>query len=51
MKKIVAIVLGLLLSCSVAFASGDQNQGETGSGTTTTGSGAQGSASQDRTGR
>lgn len=51
MKKIILAMLLLILSASLLYAGGDQNQGTTGSGTTNTGSTSQGAGSQTRTGR
>ena len=51
MKKMVIACLFLLLTSGIAFASGDENHGETGTGTTNTGSTSQGEAEQPRSGR
>ncbi len=54
MKKmilVVALTLSVILGGVSAFASGGQNQGETGLGTTTLGGAAQGAAEQPRSGR
>ncbi|MGD9976131.1 MAG: hypothetical protein AB7S77_23995 [Desulfatirhabdiaceae bacterium] len=51
MKKLIVMACVLILSIGIAFAGGDQNRGENGSGSTSTGESAQGSPSQDRSGR
>jgi len=51
MKRIMILMLVLMLTSSVAFASGGKQRGDKGQGTTATGSTSQGSGSQDRTGR
>lgn len=54
MKKIVLMLvlgLSLILGSTVAFAGGDQNQGQTGIGSTILGGSAQGAAEQPRAGR
>jgi|GEM_PF-715546 len=54
MRKLIVIGgLGVLLvfGSAIAFAGGDQNQGQTGTGATILGGAAQGAAEQPRAGR
>jgi len=51
MKKLIIAILFVVISSSMVFSEGDQNNGSTGSGTTTTGTSSQGSADQNRSGR
>ena len=51
MKNLIIVVLVLMFTFGVAFASGGKNQGTTGQGTTSTGTTSQGAGTQSQTGK
>jgi hypothetical protein len=51
MKNLIIVMLVLMFTFGVAFASGGKNQGTTGQGTTSTGTTSQGAGTQSQTGK
>jgi len=51
MKRLIMVLVVVMFTTGLAFASGGQNQGTTGQGTTSTGTTTQGSGTQTQTGK
>ena len=51
MKRLIMVLIVVMFTTGLAFASGGKNQGTTGQGTTSTGTTSQGAGTQSQTGK